>query len=98
MVWEWGMFSFGVRVAMVEDFLPDTTIFTGGIEFNFDYLTSRLRELAFLNPGITIELVDERGDEDRKAAIHGVEKDVDPPDPGRRTGRWSRRSAELIYL
>ncbi|MEM8955336.1 MAG: DNA topoisomerase (ATP-hydrolyzing) subunit B [Verrucomicrobiota bacterium] len=50
-------------------FFPDTTIFTGGIEFNFDYLTSRLRELAFLNPGLTIELVDERGETDRRATF-----------------------------
>jgi len=47
-------------------FFPDTTIFTGGIQFNFDYLTARLRELAFLNPGITIQLVDEREDSIRK--------------------------------
>ncbi len=47
-------------------FFPDTTIFTGGIQFNFDYLTARLRELAFLNPGITIKLIDEREDSIRK--------------------------------
>ena len=50
-------------------FFPDTTIFTGGIQFNFDYLTARLRELAFLNPGIVIELIDERGETDRKATF-----------------------------
>ncbi|MDF1861334.1 MAG: DNA topoisomerase (ATP-hydrolyzing) subunit B [Verrucomicrobiales bacterium] len=46
-------------------FFPDTTIFTGGIEFNFDYLLARLRELAFLNPGVRIHLVDERGETER---------------------------------
>ncbi|MEC5126068.1 DNA topoisomerase (ATP-hydrolyzing) subunit B [Verrucomicrobiales bacterium BCK34] len=46
-------------------FYPDTTIFTGGIEFNFDYLLARLRELAFLNPGVRIHLVDERGETQR---------------------------------
>ena len=50
-------------------FLPDPTIFTAGVYFNFDYLTARLRELAFLNPGITIELIDERGDSERKAVF-----------------------------
>jgi DNA gyrase subunit B len=50
-------------------FFPDTTIFTGGISFNFDYLTSRLRELAFLNPGITIRLVDEREESIRKSTF-----------------------------
>ena len=47
-------------------FFPDTTIFTGGISFNFEYLTTRLRELAFLNPGVTINLIDERADSERK--------------------------------
>ena len=51
-------------------FLPDPTIFTAGVYFNFDYLTARLRELAFLNPGITIELIDERGDSERKATFY----------------------------
>ncbi len=46
-------------------FFPDATIFTGGIEFNFDYLLARLRELAFLNPGVKIHLVDERGETER---------------------------------
>lgn len=47
-------------------FFPDTTIFTAGIDFNFDYLTTRLRELAFLNPGIRINLVDERNESTKK--------------------------------
>jgi DNA gyrase subunit B len=41
-------------------FFPDNTIFTDSIEFKFDRLTTRLRELAFLNPGLIIELFDER--------------------------------------
>ena len=41
-------------------FLPDSQIFKGEIEFKFDRMASRLRELAFLNPGLTIHLVDER--------------------------------------
>ncbi|MCL4110126.1 UNVERIFIED_CONTAM: hypothetical protein GTU68_016875 [Idotea baltica] len=51
-------------------FYPDTTIFTGGIEFNFDYLLARLRELAFLNPGVKIHLVDERGDTERSKEFY----------------------------
>lgn len=47
-------------------FFPDTTIFTAGIDFNFDYLTTRLRELAFLNPGIRINLIDERAESAKK--------------------------------
>jgi DNA gyrase subunit B len=41
-------------------FLPDKTIFTGSIEYNYDTLAQRLRELAFLNKGLQITLTDER--------------------------------------
>jgi DNA gyrase subunit B len=41
-------------------FKPDATIFTITTEFKFDLLANRLRELAFLNPGIEISLKDER--------------------------------------
>jgi len=40
-------------------FLPDKTIFTA-TEFNYDTLAQRLRELAFLNKGLEITLIDER--------------------------------------
>src|SRR5215475_7378354 len=43
-------------------FLPDPTIFTITTEFKFERLASRLRELAFLNPGLEITLQDERID------------------------------------
>jgi DNA gyrase subunit B len=41
-------------------FKPDPTIFTITTEFKFDLLANRLRELAFLNPGLEIQLRDER--------------------------------------
>jgi len=40
-------------------FKPDTGIFTT-TEYNFDTLSTRCRELAFLNPGLTITIEDER--------------------------------------
>jgi DNA gyrase subunit B len=43
-------------------FKPDAEIFTITTEFKFDLLANRLRELAFLNPGIEIILTDERSD------------------------------------
>jgi DNA gyrase subunit B len=43
-------------------FLPDQTIFNITTEFQFSKLAARLRELAFLNPGLEINLVDERID------------------------------------
>src|SRR4030095_8447286 len=41
-------------------FLPDPTIFNITTEFQFTKLAARLRELAFLNTGLEINLVDER--------------------------------------
>src|SRR5207249_1409105 len=43
-------------------FLPDPTIFTITTEFKFERLAARLRELAFLNPGLETTLTDERAD------------------------------------
>jgi DNA gyrase subunit B len=44
-------------------FLPDTTIFTGGIEFDYSTLSGRLRELAYLNAGVKITFSDRRPEE-----------------------------------
>jgi DNA gyrase subunit B len=42
-------------------FVPDTEIFED-IEFDFDILSERLRETAFLTRGLKVELIDERGE------------------------------------
>ena len=42
-------------------FRPDPTIFKQTLEYNYDTLASRMRELAYLNKGITVHLVDKRG-------------------------------------
>jgi len=47
-------------------FFPDATIFTDTIEFEFERLATRMRELAFLNPGLTIVLEDERIESKKK--------------------------------
>ena len=47
----------GTRVT----FLPDTEIFTE-VVYDYDTISNRLRELAFLNKGITLSLLDKRGD------------------------------------
>ncbi len=41
-------------------FKPDPQIFTTTTEFSYDVLANRFRELAFLNAGIQISLLDER--------------------------------------
>jgi DNA gyrase subunit B len=46
----------GTRVS----FLPDTEIFTVGIEFDYSTLSGRLRELAYLNAGVKITFSDLR--------------------------------------
>jgi DNA gyrase subunit B len=44
-------------------FKPDKTIFDK-VDFSYDILSQRLRELAFLNKGLKIKLVDERTDKE----------------------------------
>lgn len=51
-------------------FLPDKEIFKEGVEFSFDTLASRFRELAFLNKGLRITLTDERDDEKYSESYH----------------------------
>jgi len=41
-------------------FLPDISIFTQTIEFNYETLATRLRELSYLNKGVTLTLCDKR--------------------------------------
>ncbi len=53
-------------------FLPDATIFPK-IDFDYDILEKRLRELAFLNKGIAIRLTDERGDEPKEQQFFSSE-------------------------
>jgi DNA gyrase subunit B len=60
-------------------FLPDPTIFTITTEFKFERLATRLRELAFLNPGLEINLTDERTEPPKKETFlykHGIEEFV----------------------
>ncbi|NCG20238.1 MAG: DNA topoisomerase (ATP-hydrolyzing) subunit B [Rhodobacterales bacterium] len=41
-------------------FWPDASIFTETTDFEYSVLAARLRELAFLNPNLTIHLIDDR--------------------------------------
>jgi len=48
------------------NFKPDPEIFTETVNFDFDILKNRLRELAFLNKKLTITLEDRRSDKKKK--------------------------------
>ena len=51
-------------------FYPDATIFTDTIIFEFDRLATRMRELTFLNPGLTINLEDKRPESAKKGTFY----------------------------
>ena len=50
-------------------FMPDATIFQETIQFEFEVLKQRLREMAFLTKGLHIILKDMRVEEDRKPIV-----------------------------
>jgi DNA gyrase subunit B len=52
-------------------FKPDPDIFQETTEFNFDTLSARLRELAFLNKGLTITILDERTNKSHEFFFEG---------------------------
>ncbi len=80
-------------------FFPDASIFTVTTTYNFDRLLVRLRELAFLNPGIHITLTDERAEPQRQEVLFyqegvkqfvremGADKDKIHPEPVALAGR-----------
>lgn len=75
-------------------FKPDSTIFTE-TEYSYDTLRLRIRELAFLNKGITISLTDERP-EGRSETFHfagGIIEFVDFVDQNK-----DKINAKPIYL
>ncbi|NLX76081.1 MAG: DNA topoisomerase (ATP-hydrolyzing) subunit B [Clostridiaceae bacterium] len=53
----------------ITTFMPDKEIFDE-IEYDYDILLKRFRELAFLNKGLTIQLRDEREEEPKEATLH----------------------------
>ena len=58
-------------------FKPDPQIFQQTLEYNYDTLANRMRELAYLNKGITIDMVDRRSTDEKgeflKETFHSEE-------------------------
>ncbi len=50
-------------------FWPDQQVFVRGAVWRFDALAQRARQTAYLVPGLTIRIVDERADADREASL-----------------------------
>ncbi len=75
-------FERGVPVTEVEErgktknrgtkitFMPDDEIFTETTEFKYEIIATRLRELAFLNKGLTVEIVDLRVEDKRDSYFY----------------------------
>ncbi len=55
-----------------QTFYPDDTIFTQTTEFSYDTLSARMRELSFLNKGITITFTDRREKDEKGEFISEV--------------------------
>ena len=58
-----------------QQFWPDGSIFIT-TTYKYDILANRMRELAYLNAGITITLTDMRLEENAKQGIEGIRKEV----------------------
>lgn len=59
-------------------FIPDKEIFTLGTDYNYDILATRLRELAFLNKGISLTMEDHRENAEEDAFTEEVESENVP--------------------
>ena len=71
-------------------FKPDGTIFTETLEYDFDIIKTRLREMAFLTKGICIEIIDNRKGKEQNRKFHyegGIKEYV----------QYLNRSKEALY-
>ncbi len=57
------------RTGTTVSFTPDFTVMERN-SFDYDTLSKRFRELSYLNKGITISVVDKRGEEEKKETFH----------------------------
>jgi DNA gyrase subunit B len=64
-------------------FWPDQQVFVRGAMWRFDALAQRARQTAYLVPGLTIRIVDERSEADRAASQEDGAGSADGPDDSR---------------
>jgi DNA gyrase subunit B len=57
-------------------FWPDRQVFVRGAQWSFDALAQRARQTAYLVPGLTIRIADERSEADREASRDEGAKDL----------------------
>ncbi len=83
------------------EFAPDPSIFTETVVFDFDYLSRRFKELAYLNPKIKIIFKDER--ENKKEIYHfegGISQfveDLNKKDPIAKVFEFNGKSEDIEY-
>lgn len=53
------------KTGTIVTFKPDNQIFTQGTEYNYETLANRMRELAYLNKGVTIKITDKRNKDEK---------------------------------
>ncbi|QHI36332.1 DNA gyrase subunit B [Kordia antarctica] len=60
------------KTGTVVMFRPDASIFTQTLEYNYETIANRMRELSYLNKGITITLTDKRNKDEKGEFVHEV--------------------------
>ncbi|MBI3743260.1 MAG: DNA topoisomerase (ATP-hydrolyzing) subunit B [Chloroflexi bacterium] len=61
----------GDHTGTTSSFKFDPTIFTADLQYDFNTLTQRFREMAYLNKGLEIQLIDERADREMSFYFEG---------------------------
>jgi len=67
------------RTGTTITFWPDATIFET-VEFDYDTLRTRFQQMAFLNKGLRIDLVDERAEHALEQEVNGTLEPIRPRD------------------
>ena len=65
-------------------FKPDDTIFKTTTEFEYDKLATRIDELAYLNAGLTIKLIDARPKDKRQKSVNIKDEEDEAPKKGKK--------------